>query len=255
MIGRSQLEVWGAAISTKRCWAGSSPGTSRQPAILSQSQEIPRSSGGVGGGANRARPRRGGGGGRPPRPGRQPAILSQSQEIPRSRGVMIGVSNRVRPRTVSGIHPFPRGIEPRHCPASRSLDRIRITDFEYIGCRPPGSIPVSASCESRARPPEPGQPGGTDVSVIFLPRAGDPGGAAIWLMLASLAILTAFLAGRGARARGLAAFLPAARENAARHLLPLAEAAARARRHLERARDPLEPEPAGLAPGAAAAPP
>ncbi|HJX27086.1 MAG TPA: hypothetical protein VJ885_04180 [Thermoanaerobaculia bacterium] len=89
------------------------------------------------------------------------------------------------------------------------------------------------------------------MSVIFLPRAGDPGGAAIWLMLASLAILTAFLAGRGARARVLAAFLPAARENAARHLLPLAEAAARARRHLERARDPLEPEPAGLDPGVA----
>lgn len=89
------------------------------------------------------------------------------------------------------------------------------------------------------------------MSAIFLPRAGDPGGAAVWLLLASLAILTAFLAGRGARARVLAAFLPAARENAARHLLPLAEAAARARRHLERARDPLEPEPAGLDPGMA----
>lgn len=72
-----------------------------------------------------------------------------------------------------------------------------------------------------------------------------------WMTLAGLAVFTAFLIGRGARARVLAAFLPAARENAARHLLPLAEAASRARRHLERARDPLEPEPAGLDPGVA----
>ncbi|HSN86403.1 MAG TPA: hypothetical protein VL025_06570, partial [Thermoanaerobaculia bacterium] len=73
----------------------------------------------------------------------------------------------------------------------------------------------------------------------------------MWLTLASLAILAAFLIGRGGRTHVLAAFLPAARENAARHLLPLAEAASRARRHLERARDPLEPEPAGLDPGVA----
>lgn len=73
----------------------------------------------------------------------------------------------------------------------------------------------------------------------------------LWMPLAILAILAAFLLGRGARARVLAAFLPAARENAARHLLPLAEAASRARRHLERARDPLEPEPDGLDPGVA----
>jgi hypothetical protein len=72
-----------------------------------------------------------------------------------------------------------------------------------------------------------------------------------WLMLTGLAALAAFLFGREARARLLAAFLPAARENAARHLLPLAEAASRARRHLERARDPLEPESAALDPGVA----
>jgi hypothetical protein len=71
------------------------------------------------------------------------------------------------------------------------------------------------------------------------------------MMLTVAAVLAAFLIGRGTRSRVLAAFLPAARENAARHLLPLAEAASRARRHLERARDPLEPEPAGLDPGLA----
>lgn len=55
----------------------------------------------------------------------------------------------------------------------------------------------------------------------------------------------------GARARVLAACFPAARENAARHLLPLAEAALRARRLLEQARDPLEPGAAALEPGCA----
>jgi hypothetical protein len=53
----------------------------------------------------------------------------------------------------------------------------------------------------------------------------------------------------GARARVLAACFPAVRENAARHLLPLAEAALRARRLLELARDPLEPGAAALEPG------
>ncbi len=55
----------------------------------------------------------------------------------------------------------------------------------------------------------------------------------------------------GARARVLAAYFPAVRENAARHLLPLAEAALRARRLLEQARDPLEPGAATLEPGCA----
>ena len=96
------------------------------------------------------------------------------------------------------------------------------------------------------------------MSPIFLPRADDPGGVlamvtlvTMWLLPAGLAALAAFLLGRGARARLLAASFPAARENAARHLLPLAEAASRARRHLERARDPLEPEAAGLDQGVA----
>lgn len=93
------------------------------------------------------------------------------------------------------------------------------------------------------------------MSPIFLPRADDPGGMlalmTMWLLPAGLAALAAFFLERGARTRLLAAFLPAARENAARHLLPLAEAASRARRHLERARDPLEPEAAGLDPGVA----
>jgi hypothetical protein len=53
----------------------------------------------------------------------------------------------------------------------------------------------------------------------------------------------------GARARVLTACFPAIRENAARYLLPLAEAALRARRLLEQARDPLEPGAAALAPG------
>lgn len=87
------------------------------------------------------------------------------------------------------------------------------------------------------------------MSPMFLPRADDPGGALMWLFLSGLVALAAFFAGRGRRARLLAAFVPAARENAARHLLPLAEAASRARRHLEKARDPREPEAAGLDPG------
>lgn len=71
--------------------------------------------------------------------------------------------------------------------------------------------------------------------------------------LALLAALAGLLwAWRGAaRARGLAACFPAVRENAARHLLPLAEAALRARRLLESARDPLEPGAAALEPGCA----
>lgn len=51
------------------------------------------------------------------------------------------------------------------------------------------------------------------------------------------------------RARVLAACFPAMRENAARHLLPLAETALSARRLLERARDPEEP--GALEPGIA----
>jgi hypothetical protein len=54
---------------------------------------------------------------------------------------------------------------------------------------------------------------------------------------------------QGARERALAALLPPARENAVRHLLPLAEAALRAARLLGRARDPLEPDAAALDPG------
>jgi len=54
-----------------------------------------------------------------------------------------------------------------------------------------------------------------------------------------------------ARARVLAAVYPAVRENASRHLLPLAESALRARRLLEQARDPLEPGTAALDPGLA----
>ncbi len=55
----------------------------------------------------------------------------------------------------------------------------------------------------------------------------------------------------GVRARVLAACFPALRENAARHLLPLAEAALRAGRLLERGRDPLEPGTAAVEPGTA----
>src|SRR6185436_5828556 len=55
----------------------------------------------------------------------------------------------------------------------------------------------------------------------------------------------------GARTRVLAACFPALRENAARHLLPLAESALRARRLLERGRDPLEPGTAALEPALA----
>jgi hypothetical protein len=69
--------------------------------------------------------------------------------------------------------------------------------------------------------------------------------------LAGLLWAIAQRGGGGARARVLAAYFPAVRENAARHLLPLAEAALRARRLLEQARDPLEPGAAALEPGCA----
>lgn len=71
------------------------------------------------------------------------------------------------------------------------------------------------------------------------------------VVLAALGILLLWAVARAwrgmARARVLAACLPAVRENAARHLLPLAEAALRARRLLEQARDPLEPGESGCA--------
>ena len=72
-------------------------------------------------------------------------------------------------------------------------------------------------------------------------------------VLAALGILLLWVLARAwrsvERARVLAACFPAVRENAARHLLPLAEAALRARRLLEQARDPLEPGAAALEPG------
>jgi hypothetical protein len=74
-------------------------------------------------------------------------------------------------------------------------------------------------------------------------------------VLAALWILLLWVMARawrsGARTRMLAACFPAVRENAARYLLPLAEAALRARRLLEQARDPLEPGTAALEPGSA----
>jgi len=72
--------------------------------------------------------------------------------------------------------------------------------------------------------------------------------------LAGLTVLAGLLwalARVQARARVLAAFYPAVRENASRHLLPLAESALRARRLLDQARDPLEPGTAALEPGLA----
>lgn len=82
----------------------------------------------------------------------------------------------------------------------------------------------------------------------LLPRS--PEAAAGLALLAG--VLAALLwARRGERARALAASFPAVRENAVRHLLPLAEAALRAVRLLERARDPLEPDAAALDPGCA----
>lgn len=91
---------------------------------------------------------------------------------------------------------------------------------------------------------------------ILLPRSPEAAaGLAALGVLGTLGILTGLLGGlvwvwgAGARTRLLATFIPAARENAARHLLPLAEGALRAGRLLERARDPLEPEAAALAPG------
>jgi hypothetical protein len=75
------------------------------------------------------------------------------------------------------------------------------------------------------------------------------------VVLAALGILLLWSLARAwrgmARTRVLAACFPAVRENAARHLLPLAEAALRARRLLEQAHDPLEPGAAALEPGCA----
>lgn len=83
----------------------------------------------------------------------------------------------------------------------------------------------------------------------LLPRSPE----AVAVLAALAGLLWALVhAGRGsarARARVLAAYFPAARENAARYLLPLAESALRARRLLERARDPQEA--ASLDPGTA----
>ena len=74
-------------------------------------------------------------------------------------------------------------------------------------------------------------------------------------MLTVLGVLLVWTLARawrgGVRARVLAACFPVVRENAARHLLPLAETALRARRLLELARDPLEPGAAALDPGCA----
>jgi len=84
---------------------------------------------------------------------------------------------------------------------------------------------------------------------LLLPRSPE---AAALTVLGALLLWSLARAWRGvARARVLAACFPAIRENAARHLLPLAEAALRARRLLEQARDPLEPGAAALAPGCA----
>ncbi len=84
---------------------------------------------------------------------------------------------------------------------------------------------------------------------VLVPRS--PEAAAI----AALGVLFLWALARvwrgGERTRVLAACFPAVRENAARHLLPLAEAALRARRLLERARDPLEPGAAAFEPGCA----
>jgi hypothetical protein len=81
----------------------------------------------------------------------------------------------------------------------------------------------------------------------LLPRS--PETAELALLAALAGLLWAWRA--TARDRVLAAYFPAVRENAARYLLPLAEAALRARRLLERARDPLEPGAAALEPALA----
>jgi hypothetical protein len=86
------------------------------------------------------------------------------------------------------------------------------------------------------------------VSSILLPRSPEAAGLAALVVLAGL--LWALARGQ-ARARVLAAVYPAVRGNAARHLLPLAESALRARRLLEQARDPLEPGTSSLEPGLA----
>jgi hypothetical protein len=91
------------------------------------------------------------------------------------------------------------------------------------------------------------------VPSILLPRS--PEEAAGLAALGALGILAGLLGGLvwawrgGTRTRLLATFVPAARENAVRHLLPLAEGALRAGRLLARARDPLEAETAALDPG------
>ena len=83
----------------------------------------------------------------------------------------------------------------------------------------------------------------------LVPRSPE---AAALTVLGALLVWSLASAWRGgARARVLAACFPAARENAARHLLPLAEAALRSRRLLDLARDPLEPGAAALEPGSA----
>jgi hypothetical protein len=87
------------------------------------------------------------------------------------------------------------------------------------------------------------------VPPTLLPRS--PEAVALLAVLAGLLWALAREWRHGARARVLAACFPAVRENAARHLLPLAEAALRARRLLEAARDPLEPGAAALEPGLA----
>ncbi|HKH44589.1 MAG TPA: hypothetical protein VKM72_07990, partial [Thermoanaerobaculia bacterium] len=89
------------------------------------------------------------------------------------------------------------------------------------------------------------------MSSILVPRSPEEaaGLAALGLLASGLVWALAQAWREGARARLVAAYFPAVRENAARHLLPLAEAALRARRLLERARDPEET--AALEPGIA----
>lgn len=91
------------------------------------------------------------------------------------------------------------------------------------------------------------------MSSILLPRSPEAvaGLAALGLLASGLVWALARVWHGVARARMLAACFPAVRENAARYLLPLAEAALRARRLLEQARDPLEPGAAALEPGCA----
>ena len=85
------------------------------------------------------------------------------------------------------------------------------------------------------------------MSSILLPRS--PEAVAGLAALALLASGLVWALAQAWRVRLVAAYFPAVRENAARHLLPLAETALRARRLLERARDPEET--AALEPGIA----